>query len=379
MPAFRSLDDVALEGRKVLLRVDLNVPIENGVVRDATRIERVVPTIRELCDKGASVILLAHFDRPKGKVVPEMSLAPVAPALSQALGKQVRFVFTDWQDTKAEEAASALKPGDVILLENTRFAAGEETNDAALAEKMAKLGDLFVNDAFSAAHRAHASTEGVAHHVEAVAGRAIHHHLRLHDRHNACLLAQCGIAGECLRVGFHGTPCWQAISHVDDRAPFGKAGTQIVIFLQAGGEAIETLGDLFTGKARQIDRTLVHLDAGNGTGSLDHLGERGSVLGLLAQGFIIEDDAGDVVCHGVLGREQQFAVIAAAFFGGDQVDVVKALLDGAGAFICRQNALACRHHGAGNILKPFVHGIVLFSVHRALNIKGCYTRQCLAF
>ena len=178
MPAFRSLDDVALEGRKVLLRVDLNVPIENGVVRDATRIERVVPTIRELCDKGASVILLAHFDRPKGKVVPEMSLAPVAPALSQALGKQVRFVFTDWQDTKAEEAASALKPGDVILLENTRFAAGEETNDAALAEKMAKLGDLFVNDAFSAAHRAHASTEGVAHHVEAVAGRAMQAELK---------------------------------------------------------------------------------------------------------------------------------------------------------------------------------------------------------
>ena len=178
MPAFRSLDDVALEGRKVLLRVDLNVPIENGVVRDATRIERIVPTIRELIAKGASVILLAHFDRPKGKVVPEMSLAPVAPALAKALGQDVRFVFTDWLDNKAEEASAALKPGEVILLENTRFAAGEEKNDAALSVKMAKLGDLFVNDAFSAAHRAHASTEGVAHHVEAVAGRAMQAELK---------------------------------------------------------------------------------------------------------------------------------------------------------------------------------------------------------
>lgn len=173
MPSFRSLDDVNVSGRKVLLRVDLNVPIENGQVRDATRIERVAPTITELLGKGAAVILLAHFDRPKGKVVPEMSLKPVAPALQQALGKPVRFAFTDWQDDLAEKACESLKPGEVLLLENTRYAPGEEKNDPALAAKMAKLGDLYVNDAFSAAHRAHASTEGIAHHVQAVAGRAM--------------------------------------------------------------------------------------------------------------------------------------------------------------------------------------------------------------
>ena len=178
MPVFQSLDDISVNGRKVLLRVDLNVPIENGVVRDATRIERIIPTIQELRENHASVILLAHFDRPKGKVVPEMSLKPVAAALEIALGCKVGFVPTDWQDDAPEKAAAALKPGDVILLENTRFAAGEEKNDAELAKKMASLGDIFVNDAFSAAHRAHASTEAIAHYVPAIAGRAMQAELK---------------------------------------------------------------------------------------------------------------------------------------------------------------------------------------------------------
>ena len=120
MAAFKTLDQLAASGKRVIVRVDLNVPIEKGEVRDATRIERIVPTIRELLDKGAAVILLAHFDRPKGKVVPEMSLKPVAPALAKALGRPVTFVFTDWQDGKALAAAKTAKPGQCLLMENTR-------------------------------------------------------------------------------------------------------------------------------------------------------------------------------------------------------------------------------------------------------------------
>ncbi len=169
MPAFRTLNDVDVKDKRVVIRLDLNVPIENGVVTDTTRIDRVVPTLRELLDKGAAVIVLAHFDRPKGKVVPEMSLKPVAPALEKALGHKVQFVFTDWQSAPAVDA----KPGDVVLMENTRYHGGEEKNDAGFAKMLGGLGDIFVNDAFSAAHRAHSSTEGIAHVIPAYAGRAM--------------------------------------------------------------------------------------------------------------------------------------------------------------------------------------------------------------
>ena len=169
MPAFRTLDDVNVTGKRVVIRLDLNVPMEHGKVTDTTRIDRVVPTLKELLDKGAAVIVLAHFDRPKGKVVPEMSLKPVAPALEKALGHKVQFVFTDWQTAPVVNA----KPGDVILMENTRYNAGEEKNDAGFAKMLAGLGDIFVNDAFSAAHRAHSSTEGIAKLIPAYAGRAM--------------------------------------------------------------------------------------------------------------------------------------------------------------------------------------------------------------
>jgi phosphoglycerate kinase len=178
MPAFKTLDELDAKGKRVVVRVDLNVPIENGEVRDATRIERIVPTVKELLDKGAAVILLAHFDRPKGKVVPEMSLKPVAPALEEALGRPVTFVFTDWHDGKAIAAAKAAKPGQCLLMENTRYHAGEEKNDSGLCNVFASLGDAYVNDAFSAAHRAHASTEGIAELVPAYAGRAMEAELK---------------------------------------------------------------------------------------------------------------------------------------------------------------------------------------------------------
>ena len=171
MSAFRTLDDAgALTGKRVLMRVDLNVPMEDGRVTDATRIERVVPTIREVAERGARVILLAHFGRPKGKREPKESLEPVVPALSRALGRTVAFA-ADCVGDDAAQAVAALKDGDVLLLENTRYHSGEEKNDAAFADALASNGDVYVNEAFSAAHRAHASTEGLAHRLPAYAGR----------------------------------------------------------------------------------------------------------------------------------------------------------------------------------------------------------------
>ena len=174
MPAFNTLDDVNLSGKRVVIRVDLNVPIENGRVTDTTRIDRVAPTLRELLDKGAAVIVLAHFDRPKGKVVPEMSLKPVGPALEKILGRPVKFIFTDWQSAPTID----VKSGECVLMENTRYHAGEEKNDMGFARMLAGLGDIFVNDAFSAAHRAHSSTEGIAHIIPAYAGRAMEAELK---------------------------------------------------------------------------------------------------------------------------------------------------------------------------------------------------------
>ena len=170
--SFRTLDNADLKDKRVLLRVDLNVPTENGKVTDATRIERVAPTITEIADKGGKVILLAHFGRPKGERSAKDSLKPIAEASAQVLGRAVAFA-DDCIGPDAERAIAAMKPGDVLLLENTRFHKGEEKNDPAFVEALAKLGDVYVNDAFSAAHRAHASTEGLAHKLPAYAGRTM--------------------------------------------------------------------------------------------------------------------------------------------------------------------------------------------------------------
>src|SRR6185437_11584225 len=169
MDKFRTLDSVELKGKRVLLRVDLNVPVENGVVTDATRIERVAPAITEIADKGGKVILLSHFGRPKGKRDPKQSLKPVAAEVARIIKRPVRFA-EDCIGEVTERAVAAMKPGDILCLENTRFHAGEEKNDPAFVATLAKLGDLWVNDAFSAAHRAHASTEGLGHVLPAYAG-----------------------------------------------------------------------------------------------------------------------------------------------------------------------------------------------------------------
>ncbi len=158
--AWKTLDDMQLAGKTVLVRVDVNVPMENGVVTDATRIEKIVPTITDILAKGGKPVLLAHFGRPKGKVVDDMSLRHILPAIQAAFpGHRVSFA-EDCIGIPAKAAVSAMQAGDIVLLENTRFHPGEEKNDAELAASMAALGDVYVNDAFSAAHRAHSSTEG---------------------------------------------------------------------------------------------------------------------------------------------------------------------------------------------------------------------------
>lgn len=172
MAAFQTLDGLSVKGKRVLVRADLNVPMRDGRVSDMLRIERQAPTIKELSKKGAKVIVLSHFDRPKGKVVPEMSLKPVTFALAFALSRHVDFA-TDCVGPDAEAAVAKMKDGDVLLLENTRFHKGEEANDPGFTKQIAKLGDVFVNDAFSAAHRAHATTEGLAHLLPSAAGRAM--------------------------------------------------------------------------------------------------------------------------------------------------------------------------------------------------------------
>src|SRR3984957_17365131 len=171
MSNFRTLDDVDVKGKRVLLRVDLNVPMENGHVTDLTRLERVAPTITEISDKGGKVILLAHFGRPKGPD-PKESLKPVAAALALVIKRPVGFA-EDCIGEPAAKAVAAMKDGDILCLENTRFHKGEEKNDPGFVSELAKLGDIWVNDAFSAAHRAHASTEGLGHKLPASAGRTV--------------------------------------------------------------------------------------------------------------------------------------------------------------------------------------------------------------
>jgi phosphoglycerate kinase len=177
---FRTLSDLIPRGKRVLVRVDLNVPIENGRVTDGTRLDRILPTIRELAEKGGRVILLAHFGRPKG-FDPKESLGPVAAELAKKLGKPVPLA-PDCVGVPALALIETMKDGDVICLENTRFHPGEEKNDPAFLAALAANGDLFVNDAFSAAHRAHASTEGLARKLPAYAGRTMEAELKALDK-----------------------------------------------------------------------------------------------------------------------------------------------------------------------------------------------------
>ena len=170
MSHFKTINDLDVAGKRVLVRVDLNVPMQDGRVTDTTRIDRTVPTLTELSNKGAKVIVISHFGRPKGQVVPEMSLAPVAEALSLSCGQPVAFA-TDTVGERAQMTIDAMAEGDIVMLENLRFHADEEANDKAFAVKLSNLGDVYVSDAFSCSHRAHASTEGLARLLPSAAGR----------------------------------------------------------------------------------------------------------------------------------------------------------------------------------------------------------------
>ena len=176
---FKTLDDLPadLSGKRVLVRVDLNVPFHEGAISDDTRLRAAVPTIAELSDKGAIVLLLSHFGRPKGQSRPDMSLALLVRPLAELTGRPVRFI-EDCQGAEAERAITTMMPGSIGVLENTRFHLGEEANDPALAKAMAALGDYYVDDAFSVAHRAHASTEGITHYLPSFAGRAMEAELK---------------------------------------------------------------------------------------------------------------------------------------------------------------------------------------------------------
>jgi phosphoglycerate kinase len=174
MAAFKTIAGMDFKGKRVLLRADLNVPVQDGKVTDATRIERVVPTIREITKAGGKAILISHFGRPKGKIDKAYSLEQVVPAIVEATGHPVGFIDTDWTNVQeAGEAIDDAPDGSILVLENTRFHPGEEENDPSLAQRMSSLGDIYVNDAFSAAHRAHASTEGLAHLLPSAAGLAM--------------------------------------------------------------------------------------------------------------------------------------------------------------------------------------------------------------
>ncbi|MEG8220949.1 phosphoglycerate kinase [Sphingomonas sp. HH69] len=174
---FKTLDDMGdISGKAVLVREDLNVPMHEGSVSDDTRLRSAMPTVLELADRGAKVLILAHFGRPKGQKNPEFSLSKITRPLSQVLGREVQFI-PDCAGQAAIDGIAVMRPGDIAILENTRFHAGEESNDPALADAMAAIADMYVNDAFSAAHRAHASTEGIAHKLPAFAGRAMEREL----------------------------------------------------------------------------------------------------------------------------------------------------------------------------------------------------------
>jgi phosphoglycerate kinase len=180
MSAFRTLDHADLKGKRVLVRADLNVPVENGVVSDGTRIERMAHAITEIADKGAKVILLSHFGRPKGRDQ-KNSLKPVAAEVAHTIKRPIKFV-TDCIGDEAERAVAAMHAGEIVCLENTRFYPGEEKDDPAFVAQLAKLGDIFVNDAFSVSHRAHASTEGLAHVLPSFAGRTLQAELEAFEK-----------------------------------------------------------------------------------------------------------------------------------------------------------------------------------------------------
>jgi phosphoglycerate kinase len=244
-------------GKRVVVRVDLNVPMKNGRVTDDLRIRHIAPTLAELADKRAIVIVLSHFERPGGRVIAEYSLAPLRPALERCLQRPVQFVATDWRNGPHRAAVAAAEPGDILLMDNTRFHPGEENNDPAFIRTLAGLGDIFVNDAFSAAHRAHASTEGIAHLLPSFAGRGMQAELSALDRALGSPLRPVGAIVGGAKVSTKITLLENLVKHVDDLIIGGGMANT---FLHAQGISVgrsicePQLGDLAERILRQAEK-----------------------------------------------------------------------------------------------------------------------------
>ncbi|MFZ5715990.1 MAG: phosphoglycerate kinase [Bradyrhizobium sp.] len=255
--SLRTLDGIDVAGKRVVVRVDLNVPMKNGRVTDDLRIRHIAPTLAELADKRAIVIVLSHFERPRGRVIAEYSLAPLRPALERCLQRPVQFVATDWRNGPHRAAVAAAEPGDILLMDNTRFHPGEESNDPAFIRTLAGLGDIFVNDAFSAAHRAHASTEGIAHLLPSFAGRGMQAELSALDRALGSPLRPVGAIVGGAKVSTKITLLENLVKHVDDLIIGGGMANT---FLHAQGISVgrsicePQLGDLAERILRQAEK-----------------------------------------------------------------------------------------------------------------------------
>jgi phosphoglycerate kinase len=255
--SLRTLDGIDVGGKRVVVRVDLNVPMKNGRVTDDLRIRHIAPTLAELADKRAIVIVLSHFERPGGRVIAEYSLAPLRPALERCLQRPVQFVATDWRNGPHRAAVAAAEPGDILLMDNTRFHPGEESNDPAFIRTLAGLGDIFVNDAFSAAHRAHASTEGIAHLLPSFAGRGMQAELSALDRALGSPLRPVGAIVGGAKVSTKITLLENLVKHVDDLIIGGGMANT---FLHAQGISVgrsicePQLGDLAERILRQAEK-----------------------------------------------------------------------------------------------------------------------------
>jgi phosphoglycerate kinase len=284
MAAYRTLDGVAVAGRRVLVRADLNVPLRDGRITDLTRLERLSPTIVELSGKGAKVIVLSHFDRPQGRRVETMSLRPVAVALGEVLGRSVAFA-DDCVGPSVAAAVEAMRDGDVLVLENTRFHAGEEANDVAHATLIATHGEIFVNDAFSAAHRAHATTEGIARLLPSYAGRLMQAEL---DALNAAL----------------GTP----------QRPVGAI---------VGGSKVSTKLDLLTNLITKVDLLVI-----GGAMANTFLAAQGAELGKSLQETALHQTARDIMAaaagHGCTIMLPVDFVVSETFAANPPTEVVSA-------------------------------------------------------
>ena len=370
----RTLDGADLKGKRVLVRVDLNVPMENGRVADRTRLERVIPTIQEIADKGGKVVLLSHFGRPKGRD-PEQSLKPIAAALSDVLGRPVAFA-EDCIGEAAAKAVASMKEGDILLLENTRFHAGEEKDDGGFAKALATLGDVYVNDAFSAAHRAHASTEGLAHVLPSYAGRAMQAELDALAKGLEAparpLVAVVGGAKVSTKIDL----LENLVARIDALVIGGGMANTFLQAIDIGVGRSLAERDLgatarrIMGKARETNCAIIlpvdavvagelKANAPHHTYGIDAIPSDGMILDIGAQSVdrvnAAINDAATLVWNGPLGAFEHVpfdqGTVAAAVGGRFDADDVEALLVGAGAFIGGEDALAASDEFLGDCIE----------------------------